>query len=160
MSRLITAFVALTILSAPAAPALAADYKAGSLEISQPWSRATPKGAAVAGGFMTITNKGSAPDRLIGGSSPVAGRLEVHEMSMDQGVMKMRQLKNGLEIKPGESVELKPGSYHVMLLELKRPLQAGERFKGTLTFEKAGAVDVEYVTEALGATGSSTHKMH
>lgn len=160
MSRLITAFVALTILSAPAAPTLAADYKAGSLEISQPWSRATPKGAAVAGGFMTITNKGSAPDRLIGGSSPVAGRLEVHEMSMDQGVMKMRQLKNGLEIKPGESVELKPGSYHVMLLELKRPLQAGERFKGTLTFEKAGAVDVEYVTEALGATGSSTHKMH
>lgn len=163
MTRLFTALVALAVLAAPAAPALAADYKAGSLEITQPWSRATPKGAAVAGGYMSIANKGSTSDRLIGGSSTVAGRFEVHEMSMDQGVMKMRELKNGLEIKPGETMELKPGSYHVMLLDLKRPLEAGQRFKGTLTFEKAGRLDVEFVVHAMGAqgaSGSNGHKAH
>lgn len=155
MKRLFTALAALAILAGPSASAFAAEYKAGSLEITQPWSRATPKGAAVAGGFMAITNKGSTPDRLIGGSSTVAGRFEVHEMSMDQGVMKMRELKGGLEIKPGETMELKPGSYHVMLMELKHPLEAGQRFKGTLAFEKAGRIDVEFVVHALGAQGAS-----
>ncbi len=155
MKRLFTALAALAVFAGPAAPAFAAEYKAGSLEITQPWSRATPKGAAVAGGFMSITNKGSAPDRLIGGSSTVAGRFEVHEMSMDQGVMKMRELKSGLEIKPGQTIELKPGSYHVMLMELKHPLEAGQRFKGALAFEKAGRVDVEFVVQPLGTQGAS-----
>lgn len=150
MSRLYAALAALALV---ATPVLAADYKAGSLNITQPWSRATPKGASVAGGYFTVTNTGSAADRLVGGSSEAAGRFEVHEMSMDGGVMKMREVKGGLEIKPGAKVELKPGSYHVMLMELKSPLQAGQRVKGTLMFEKAGKVDVEYVVESIGAPG-------
>ncbi len=94
-------------------------FKAGALTIEAPWARATPGGAQVAGGFMKITNTGSEPDRLVGGTVPFAGRFEVHEMTMDGGVMKMRELSKGLEIKPGETVELKPGGYHVMFMDLK-----------------------------------------
>jgi copper(I)-binding protein len=101
---------------------------------------------------MSISNKGSAPDRLVGGSAAVAGQFEVHSMVMEQGVAKMRPVEGGLEIKPGETVELKPGSLHVMLTGLKQPLQKGQKVKGTLQFEKAGKVDIEYAVEALGAT--------
>lgn len=133
------------------------EFKAGSLTISQPWSRATPGGARVAGGFMTITNAGTAPDRLIGGSAEIAGIFEVHEMAMEGGVMKMRALEKGLEIKPGESVELKPGGYHVMLIDLRQPLKQGEKIKGHLVFEKAGRVEVEYIVGAIGARDAGGH---
>src|SRR5258707_15133134 len=85
--------------------ARAEDYKIGNLQISQPWTRATPKGAAVAGGYLKITNTGTTPDRLLGGSTALAKRFEIHEMSMDGGVMKMRELKDGLDIAPGATVE-------------------------------------------------------
>ena len=130
--------------------AQAEGYKIGSIEIENPWSRATPAGASVAGGFLRITNKGSAPDRLIGGSSAVSDRFEIHEMAVIDGVMRMRPVKNGLEIKPGETVELKPGSYHVMMMGLKQGLQQGQKVKGTLTFEKAGTIEIEYTVEAIG----------
>jgi copper(I)-binding protein len=126
------------------------DYTAGSLAIAHPWTRATPKSATVAGGYLKITNSGSTADRLTGGSAEVSRRFEVHEMSMDGGVMKMRELKNGLEIPPGATVELKPGSYHIMMMNLSRPLAKGEKVKGSLTFEKAGKVDVEFTVEAMG----------
>jgi copper(I)-binding protein len=131
--------------------ASAADYKAGSLDISDPWSRATPKGSSVAAGYMKIKNSGSTPDRLISGSSDVASKFEVHEMKMESGVAKMRPVKGGLEIKPGDTVELKPGSFHVMFVGLKKPLTAGEHIKATLVFEKAGTVNVEYDVLAMGA---------
>src|SRR5262245_25323133 len=141
-------------LSLPAARAQDSTptFKLGALQISQPWSRATPKGASVAGAYLKITNTGTAPDRLLGGSSPIAGRFEIHEMSMDNGVMRMRQIKDGLVIKPGESVEFKPGSYHVMLLDLKQRLQKGDRLKGTLTFEQAGSIEIEYSVVGVGET--------
>ena len=129
----------------------AGDYKAGSLDISDPWSRATPKGASVAAGYMTIKNTGSSPDRLIEGSSDVASRFELHEMKMEDGVAKMRPVKGGLEIKPGETIELKPGSFHVMFVGLKKPLSAGDHVKATLVFEKAGTVSVDYDVRAMGA---------
>ena len=138
-------------LNALAVEASAADFAIGSIQIGNPWTRATPKGADVAGGYMTLSNKGTAPDRLIGGSSPVAGRFEVHHMAVEGGVMKMRPVEGGLEIKPGETVELKPGSFHIMLMGLNQPLEKGQRVKGTLVFEKAGKVDIEYAVEALGA---------
>ena len=137
--------------------AIAHEYKAGSLEIKHPWARATPKGAAVAGGYMTIINKGTAPDRLLGFSSPAAGKFEIHEMSIDNGVMKMRPVTNGVELKPGQTVELKPGSYHLMFMGLKQPFEQGKRVKGTLEFERAGKVEVEYVVEAIGTTAPSEH---
>jgi copper(I)-binding protein len=131
--------------------ASAGEYKAGSLEISDPWSRATPKGSSVAAGYMTIKNSGSTPDRLISGSSDVAPKFEVHEMKMEDGIAKMRPVKGGLEIKPGETVELKPGSFHIMFVGVKKPLSAGEQFKATLVFEKAGSVNVDYDVRAMGS---------
>lgn len=136
--------------------ATAADYKVGDIMISTPWARATPRGAEVGGAYMTIANKGATADRLLGASSPVAARLEVHAMSMDQGVMKMRPVRGGLEIKPGTSVELKPSSFHLMLIGLKQPLQQGQHFKATLQFEKAGKIDIECVVEGMGATHAAS----
>jgi copper(I)-binding protein len=141
-------------------PASAHDYTAGALQIAHPWMRATPKGATVAGGYMAITNKGAAPDRLLGGSTPVADRFEVHKMEMDQGVAKMRPVEGGLEIKPGETVELKPGSFHIMLMGLKQALEQGQRLKGTLQFERAGEVEIEYDIEGLGAPGPTSDHSH
>src|SRR5260370_17483064 len=132
-----------------ASAASAADYKAGSLDISDPWSRATPKGSSVAAGYMTIKNSGSTPDRLISGSSDVAPKFEVHEMKMEDGIAKMRPVKGGLEIKPGETVELKPGSFHVMFVGLKKPLSAGDQFKATLVFDKAGNLNIAYDVRAI-----------
>src|SRR4051812_41243530 len=140
-----------------AGSAHAQEYKAGPLVIDHPWTRATPKSAKVAGGYLKITNTGSTPDRLTGGSADVSRKFEVHQMSMDGGVMKMRELKDGLEIPAGGTVELKPGSYHIMMMNLSHPLAAGERVKGSLTFEKAGKVDVEFAVEGMG--GNPTMKM-
>jgi periplasmic copper chaperone A len=131
--------------------ALAADYNVGTLTIGNPWTRATPKGAKVAGAYMSISNKGNASDRLVGGSVAVADQFEVHNMVMEQGVAKMRPVAGGLEIKPGDTVELKPGSLHVMLMGLKQPLQKGQTVKGTLEFEKAGKIDIEFAVEGVGA---------
>lgn len=138
-------------------------YKAGSLAIEAPWARATPGGAKVAGGFMKITNASKEPDRLIGGTVPFANRFEVHEMAMDGGVMKMRELAKGLEIKPGETVELKPGGYHLMFMDLKSGLKEGQTVKGTLMFEKAGKVDVEFKVGPIGGgspKGGGGHSHH
>jgi copper(I)-binding protein len=134
--------------------ALADDVKVGALQISAPWARATPKGAAVGGGYLKITNTGTAPDRLVGGTTSISGRLEVHEMSMSGNTMKMRQLTNGLEIKPGATVELKPGGVHIMFVGLKQQLQQGQHFKATLQFEKAGNVDVDFSIAGIGATNA------
>ena len=139
-------------------PAQAEDVTAGPLKISAPWARATPKGASIGGGYMKITNTGSAPDRLVGGASDVSSRFEVHEMSMDNGVMKMRPVGQGIEIKPGETVEFKPGGYHVMFIGLKNGLEKGQHVKATLEFEKAGKVDVDFTVEGIGAqTGGGDH---
>jgi copper(I)-binding protein len=147
-----TAFHIAAVLAAWAVmPAQAADVTAGSLKISAPWARATPKGASVGGGYMTITNSGTVPDRLIGGSTDVAKTFEVHEMKMEGGVMKMRPVANGIEIKPGQTVTLEPSGYHVMLVGLQQQLKQGEHFKATLEFAKAGKVDVDFIVEGIGA---------
>ena len=127
------------------------DYKAGTLDVADPWSRATPKGASVAAGYMKISNSGTAPDRLISGSSDVASKFEVHEMTMENGVAKMRPVNGGLEIKPGQTVELKPGSFHIMFVGLKKPLANGDHIKATLMFERAGTLNVEFDVHEMGA---------
>jgi len=128
----------------------------GSLKISNPWARATPKGASVGGAYMTITNTGNLSDRLTGGSSDVSGRFEIHEMSMENGVMKMRPLESGLEIKSGQTLEFKPGGYHVMFVGLKRSLEEGQHVKATLKFERAGNIAVDFIVESIGAQNSDT----
>ena len=156
------AFVIVAVLSAAlaASPAFAHDYTVGSLKIDHPWARATPKGASVGGGYMTITNTGTASERLTGGSSAISKSFEVHEMKMEGGVMKMRPVAGGIEIKPGQTVTLDPNGYHVMLVGLREQLKQGNRFKATLEFAKAGKVDVDFVVESIGAmTGSDDHAM-
>jgi len=147
-----TIILALAGVLALAPLARAHDFTVGSIHIVHPWARATPKGATVGGGYMTITNNGTEPDRLIGGSSEVAGRFEIHEMTMDNGVMKMRPLKDGIEIKPGETVKLEPGGYHVMMFDLKKPMADKDHVKGTLEFAKAGKVGIYYLVVPVGAT--------
>ena len=149
---LISAILALVVSAADAH-----DYKVGSLEIAHPWTRATPKGATIAGVYLKITNKGQAADRLTSAASAIAPRVEIHEMAIREGMMQMRPLTAGIEIKPGETVEFKPGSYHIMFMNLKEPLEKGQRIKGTLTFEKAGPIEVEYVVEGTGAPASGRH---
>jgi periplasmic copper chaperone A len=142
-------------LAVPVAVASAQEYKAGSIEVDQPWSSATPRGASVGAGYMTIKNTGTEPDRLTGVSTPVAGKVEIHEMTMNNGVMTMRPVPSGLEIKPGQTVELKPSSFHLMLMGLKGPIQQGKPFQATLMFAKAGPVAVEFAVEPLGATSAA-----
>jgi copper(I)-binding protein len=132
-----------------------ATYKLGDLTVTSPWTRATPGGAKIAGGYLKITNNGTSADRFVGAKSAEADHVEIHEMSMNDGVMKMRPLPNGLEIKPGETVELKSGGYHLMFMDLKQPLKQGDTFKATLQFEKAGSLDVNFNVNALGATGAN-----
>lgn len=131
--------------------AAAHSYRAGSISIEHPWARATPKGAQVGGGYMKITNQGTTPDRLVGGSLATARHTLIHEMKMEGDVMTMRVLPQGLEIKPGATVDLAPGSLHMMFEGLQAPLVEGQRVKGTLVFEKAGTVEVEYSVEGIGA---------
>ena len=134
-----------------ATPAQAQEVKAGDLVISQGWSRATPGGAKIAGGYLTIDNKGSAPDRLVSVAGDVAGKVEIHEMAMNNGVMTMRPLDKGLPIEPGKTVKLAPGGYHLMLMDLKNPLKQGEKVPLELQFEKAGKVAVSLDVQGVGA---------
>ncbi|MEM1371488.1 MAG: copper chaperone PCu(A)C [Pseudomonadota bacterium] len=132
-------------------PASAHDYKAGRIIIDHPWTRATPPGARVGGGYLSLRNTGKTSDTLIGGSFSQSERLEIHTMSLVNDVMVMRKLEKGLEIPAGETVELKPGGLHLMFMGLKSKLEADQRIAGQLMFKKAGAVPVEFVVEKLGA---------
>ena len=136
------------------APARAQEVKAGDLVITQAWSRATPGGAKIAGGYLTIENKGSTADRLIGGSGDVTDRIEVHEMTTSNGVMTMRALDKGLVIEPGKTVKLAPGGYHLMMFDLKSPLKQGDKLPVTLEFEKAGKVKLSFEVQGVGRTGT------
>jgi copper(I)-binding protein len=144
--------VAALLLFAPATARAQAPtpVKAGALQIEAPWLRATPGGAKVAAGYLRIINTGSEPDRLLSASMPLAGRGDVHEMSMQGGVMRMRPLAQGLIIEPGKSVELKPGGYHLMFLDMKGALKQGDNVPVTLTFEKAGSATVTFPVGAIG----------
>jgi copper(I)-binding protein len=134
-----------------ASAAGAKDFTRGAITVVGPWLRATPPRAPVAGGYMTIRNSGAAPDRLTGASVDFAKKGDVHEMTMDKGVMKMRALPNGLEIKPGQSVTLSPSSFHIMFMGLKRQIKEGETIPGAVDFEKAGTIAVQFTVESIGA---------
>jgi periplasmic copper chaperone A len=150
MPCLRTVLVVLAVwLATTLAPAQ--EYSVGAIKISKVWTREIPAGAKVGAGFMTITNTGKEPDILIGGTIPFAGKFEVHAMSMEGGMMKMRRLEPGLVIKPGATVVLKPGSFHLMFVDVAEGPKRGTPVKGTLIFEKAGTIEVEYGVEPVGA---------
>ncbi|WP_316175248.1 copper chaperone PCu(A)C [Bradyrhizobium sp. SZCCHNRI1073] len=153
MTFLGRSLLAFALLLGGSSAAFAADVKVGDLVITQPWSRATPGGAKTGAGYLTIENKGSAPDRLVAVTGDVAGRVEIHEMAVTNGVMTMRPLDKGVTIEPGKTVALAPGGYHLMLMDLKSPLKQGDKLPVTLEFEKAGKVSVTLEVQAVGAKG-------
>lgn len=140
-------------------PANAAEVTLGSLTIADGFSRATLPNAPVGGGFLTITNSGSADDRLVSATSPVAGEVQIHEMKMEGDVMKMAQLPDGLPIPAGQTVTLQPGGFHLMFMQLKQALVEGTKLPVTLTFEKAGSIEVELDIEGIAATAPA-HQMN
>lgn len=156
MLKLVTTLIAFGLASLLSLPASAEDFAIGDLRISDPYVRAMIPGAPVGGGYMTVTNTGSADDRLIAASSPRARMVQIHEMSMDEDVMVMRELADGLSIPAGKTVELKPSGYHVMFMKVGERFEEGQTVKATLKFEKAGSVDIEFPVgpAAGGKTGN------
>ncbi len=134
-----------------AGEASAAEVKLGDLTISTPWARATPKGADVGVGYLTIKNDGATADKLTGGSADFAN-VEIHQMANDKGTMTMREITDGLEIPAHGSVTFAPSSYHLMFTHLKGQLTKGETLKVSLTFEHAGSTSVDFPVTAIGAS--------
>lgn len=150
----------ITLAIAAAAPVLAHEFTLGSLQIAHPWTRQTAPGQSNGGGFLIVTNKGRSDDRLVGVASPAAARTELHNMTMEGGVMRMRPVTGGLPIPAGGMLTLAPGGYHVMLIGLKAPLALGTMVPLTLRFEKAGAITVQLKVEPIGFTGEASHDHH
>lgn len=137
------------------AAATAHEIKAKSLAIDHPWIRATAKGSTVTAGFLTIANTGKSADRLIGASLKGAGSAELHETTIDDGIARMRPLREGIEIGAGQTVSLEPSVRHIMFFKLETSFEADTYVDGSLTFEKAGKVPVEFFVEA--GTGKPHH---
>jgi copper(I)-binding protein len=159
LSALAAAALSFASLSFASLAALAQDATVGALTIEQPWSRATPPAGKTGAGYLTIENKGATDDRLTGAAidPAIADAAELHTMSMDNGIMRMRPVDGGLAVPAGQTVALSPGGVHIMLVGLKAPLKQGTRVPLTLTFEKAGTVRVELDVGKAGAAGPAGH---
>jgi hypothetical protein len=152
LSRLsIAAVCAATCATAAFAAKPAPAPKPDPLVIESAWARATPPGAPVAGGFLTVRNTGPTDDRLLSATSPDAGKVELHEMRMDGGMMRMRRLDDGLAIAAGGTLALAPGGIHLMFIAPKHPFVAGQPVTATLRFERGGERTVRFEVRALGA---------
>jgi periplasmic copper chaperone A len=132
-----------------ASAALAHDYELGSLVLEHPHAKATLPGAPVSGGYLTIRNTGAESDRLVSAEAAFAGKVEIHQMKMDGDVMQMRPVEGGLEIPAGGEVVLERGGFHIMFMQMSGPLEAGSKQNVTLTFEKAGKIEVEFAVEEM-----------
>jgi copper(I)-binding protein len=146
----IAVILAATLVFIGSAPTLA-DH--ADIVLSQAWSRATPKGAKVAGGYLTIENRGTAPDRLLSASSPAAATVEIHQMTMQDGIMTMRPLELGLTIPPDEIVALAPGGNHIMFIGLTAPFEEGQRIPVALNFQRSGRIETSFEVGSVGAKG-------
>ncbi len=146
------ALLSLAVLALLTGYAQAEDAAPGTIAVETPWARATPAGAEVAGGYVTIRNRGTAPDTLVGGSLDAAAHAEVHAMTMDGGVMRMRPA-GPVTVPPGGALTLSPAGLHLMFTGLKRPLKVGDTVDGTLVFAHAGTVPVHFHVEGIGAKG-------
>jgi copper(I)-binding protein len=147
--------LAFAVLALVALPAPAQDYTAGSLKIERPYARPTPPGARTGAVYFAVQNTGATADRLVKVASSAAQSVELHSMTMEGNLMKMRPLK-ALDVPAGERVTFGANGYHVMLVGLARPLAVGDQVPLTLDFEKAGAVHVFAAVEAANA--GTTHR--
>lgn len=159
MKRHLPTLLALTLFLYGPAAALAHEFKVGQIEIDHPYARAMLPGAKVGGGYLSITNAGT-DDRLVAVATARAASAQLHEMKMDGGIMVMRELKDGVAVPAGATVELKPGGYHVMFMNVAEPFKEGETIEATLTFEKAGTVEVEFAVGPAAGGGQHTNKGH
>ncbi len=158
---LVAPLLALGLFAVPvAAAAQVGDGRAGSIVVRDAWSRATPGGAKVGAGYLVVENTSTAPDRLLGAEAEVAGRAEIHQTTGSGGVSRMQPVE-ALVAAPGGRIEFRPNGYHLMLVDLKRPLAQGQRFRGSLVFERAGRVPVEFEVRGIGArSGHGAHGTH
>jgi copper(I)-binding protein len=157
--KLATLAASLLISSLAAAPLLAHQFDQGNLTITHPWARPTPPGLKVSAVYFSIKNRGNVADRLVGGSSPVAGRTELHETRMEGGMAMMRPVES-VTIPAQGTVKAEPGGLHIMLLDLKQPLEVGKKIPVTLKFERAGEVKVEAVVEDTRKSADTDHSHH
>ncbi len=132
--------------------------KAGDLAVTDAWARAMLPGQPTGGGYFTVENHGQSADRLLSASSPAAGKVEFHEMKMQDSIMVMRPVQGGLEIPAGGALALKPGGYHMMFIEVKAPFKAGESVAVTLQFQNAGKLELELPVRPAGA--ADDHEGH
>jgi periplasmic copper chaperone A len=153
--RIAACLVAIALATLP--HAWGAERDSGPIMVESSWTRATPRGSTVAGGYLTLKNVGTASDRLLGGSLSAAEQVQIHNMTIQDGVARMREVTQGVEIKPGESFDFEPGGSHLMFVGLKRPLVAGDKIEGTLTFERAGSVKVVFEVMSMGAGAPHHH---
>jgi copper(I)-binding protein len=151
--------LSLAALLACSLPSFAHDYKLGELTIDQPWSRELPPNAPAGAAYFTLHNQGSAADRLIGASTPLAENSELHTHVHQDGLMKMTQIP-AVELPAGEQVVFQPGGNHVMLFGLGKPLTAGEQFPLTLEFEKAGKLEVQVEVRTADGQMPMSHGQH
>ncbi|WP_137134450.1 copper chaperone PCu(A)C [Rhizobium sp. FKY42] len=159
MKQKLISLVAVLLTLVGVTSAFAHGFQIGDLKIGHPYSRAMLPGAKVGGGYLKITNAG-ADDRLVSASSDRAASIQIHEMKMDGGIMEMRELKNGLAVPANSTVELKPGSYHLMFMNVAQPFKEGEMVKAKLVFEKAGSVDVEFAVGPASGEAKNDHSGH
>ncbi len=151
MTTMLQRLAVATMLAIPAITLPASAQQAGDLKIEKAWSRATPGNSKIGAGYFTVTNTGSAPDTLVSARTGASDHVEIHEMAMKDGVMTMRPIAKGVAIAPGKSVSFAPGGFHLMLMGLKAPLKQGDKVPLTLTFAKAGKVDVTLDVQGIGA---------
>jgi copper(I)-binding protein len=140
------------------------EFRQGDIVVTAPWARATPGPIKIGAAYMSLTNRGTAPDRLIGASSPVAERVELHTNMSQNGMMKMRPV-DSVALPPGRTVQLEPSALHLMLVNLSAPLEEGSHFPLRVTFERAGVLDLQVTVGAVGASespdaGHSDHSGH
>ena len=148
MTKYLTALLVLAMCLAVPPAVSAHGYALGALKIGHPWARPTAAGAPTAAGYLTITNTGQAPDRLVAATTTAASKVEIHEMSTSGGVMRMREVVGGLLIAPGATVALTPGGYHLMFIKPTHAWRVGEHVPATLRFQHAGSIDVEFYVQA------------
>lgn len=152
--RILAASFALAAIAC--SPASQAQQRAGAIALEDPWSAATNPGATVAAGYVTIRNTGATDDRLLSATTPRAGRTELHEMSMDNGVMRMRPL-SGVTIPAGGAATFAPSGMHIMFMDIDAPFADGTTIPVTLRFEHQGEVRAAFTVRARGGHGAHAH---
>ncbi|MET3589003.1 copper(I)-binding protein [Bartonella silvatica] len=157
VKKIITNVVCTLLFACMALPAIAQQYKVGNIEILHPWTRATPKGTKVGSGYLYIINHGNTPDRLVSISTKGVQTTEIHSMAVVNDIMKMETMHHGIEVPGNGEVTLKPGGDHIMFMGITQPFKPGEKITATLTFEKAGTVDVDFSVNAIIGKSAPAH---